>query len=213
MQLHVSLAMSNQAASKLLILCTGNSNLRGETALKSPPAALTINKNMNLKELKICLQARPELNLAITLPDGRPIPAHFHVTEVGHIAKKIVDCGGTFRATETCVLQTYTGSAQDDGHRLTAGKLAHILGLAGSIFPSDELPVEVEYEDGVVSQFPLTGAGLVGDTLTLQLGLKHTDCRAKAKCGIDDGCGCDAEAGPVESAGCCGAPAGSTACC
>lgn len=167
---------------------------------------------MNLKELKNCLEARPELNLALALPDGRPVPAHYHVTEVGHIAKKFVDCGGTFRASETVVLQTHIGSPQDDGHRLTAGKLAHILGLAGSILPSGELPVEVEYEDGVISQFPVQGAGLVGDTLTLQLGHKHTDCLAKEKCGMDDGCGCDREPAK-ESAVCCVAPAGSTACC
>ena len=166
---------------------------------------------MNLQELKSCLQARPELNVAFALPDGRLIPAHYHVTEVGHIAKKFVDCGGTHRSSETCVLQTYVGSHKDDGHRLTAGKLAHILNLAGSILPSGELPVEVEYEDGVVSQFPLVGAGLVGDTLTLQSGLKHTDCLAKQKCGLDDDCGCSSES--VEPEGCCIAPAGSRACC
>ena len=166
---------------------------------------------MTLTELKTCLETRPELNLAIALPDGRRVPAHYHVTEVGHIAKRFVDCGGTFRASETCLLQTYLGSAKDDGHRLTAGKLAQILGLAQSILPSGELPVEVEYEDGVISQFPLIGAGLVGDELTLQLGLKHTDCLAKAQCGIDDSCGCEAE--PAKATGCCAAPAGSRPCC
>ena len=53
---------------------------------------------MNLTELKSLLQAHPEHTLNFALPDGRLIPAHFHVTEVGHIAKKFVDCGGTFRA-------------------------------------------------------------------------------------------------------------------
>ncbi|MES1168594.1 MAG: DUF6428 family protein, partial [Oleiharenicola lentus] len=127
---------------------------------------------------------------------------HFHVTEVGHIAKKFVDCGGTFRSEETCVLQTYFGSPRDDGHRLTAGRLAHILGLAQTILTDGELPVEIEYEDGIISQFPLTGGGPSDGSLRLQLGLKHTDCLAKDKCGIEEegsavgaGCGC----GP----GCC----------
>jgi hypothetical protein len=165
---------------------------------------------MNLKELKACLQAQPELVLALALPDGRRVPAHYHVTEVGHIAKRFVDCGGTFRASETVVLQTHVGSPQDDGHRLTAGKLAHILGLAASILPSAELPVEVEYEDEVISQFPITGARRAGDTLTLQLGAKHTDCLAREKCGSDDGCvGEPAQA--VET--CCVASADGQRCC
>ena len=157
---------------------------------------------MNLTELKTLLQAHPEHTLNFALPDGRLIPAHFHVTEVGHIAKKFVDCGGAFRTDETCVLQTYFGSTQDDGHRLSAGRLAHILELAQPILPNGELPVEIEYEDGIVSQFPVESGAQAGSTLLLQLGLKHTDCLAKDKCGIveDDGavvgiCGC----GP----GCC----------
>ena len=156
---------------------------------------------MNLTELKSLLRAHPELTLDLVLPDGRRIPAHFHVTEVGHIAKKFVDCGGTFRSDETCVLQTYFGSPQDDGHRLTAGKLAHILDLARPILPGGELPVEIEYEDGMVSQFPVVSSAPAGPALRLQLGLKHTDCLAKDRCGIAEpetaaaGCGC----GP----GCC----------
>ena len=157
---------------------------------------------MNITELKSLLLAHPALNVSMILPDGRTVPAHFHVTEVGHIAKKFVDCGGTFRSDETCVLQTYIGYSKDDGHRLTAGRLAHILDLAQPILLNDELPVEIEYEDGIVSQFPVESGVPSGTTLNLQLGLKHTDCLAKDKCGIaaDDGevaagCGC----GP----GCC----------
>jgi hypothetical protein len=170
---------------------------------------------MNLNELKTCLQKRPDLVLAILLPDGRPLPAHYHVTEVGYVTKRFVDCGGKFRMSDTCVLQTHVGSPRDDGHRLTAGKLVHILGLAGAILPAGELPVEVEYEDGTISQFPVAGAGLIGETLTLQLGAKHTDCLAKEKCGVDDGGGCadDSTGVAAKSESCCVSPAGSTACC
>lgn len=137
------------------------------------------------------------------------MPVHFHVTEVGHVAKKFVACGGTFRASEACVLQTYIGSPKDDGHRLTAGKLAKILDLAKPILPSDEMPVEVEYEDGVIAQFPLTNITRVGGSLVLQLGLKHTACLAKDKCGIDDGCGGE----EPETAGCCAGAGAAGGCC
>jgi hypothetical protein len=164
---------------------------------------------MKLHELQALLRAHATANVVITLPEGGRIPAHFHVTEVGHVAKKFVDCGGTFRASEACVLQTFTGSPRDDGHRLAAGKLGHILDLAKPILPSDDLPVEVEYEDGVISQYPLTGAAIEDGHLVLQLGLKHTDCLAKDRCGIDEGCGCAPE--PAEA--CCAGPADGKGCC
>ncbi len=164
---------------------------------------------MNLQELKTHLLVRPDLNLALVLPDGRRVPAHYHVTEVGHVAKKFVDCGGKFRASEAIVLQTHLGSPVDDGHRLTAGKLAKILALADPILPSDGLPVEVEYEEGVISQFPVTGAGREGAALTLQLGHKHTDCLAKENCGIDGGSGAET---PAEAGACCATGSGGQSC-
>jgi hypothetical protein len=167
---------------------------------------------MNLTEFKSLLRAHPARNVSLVLPDGRLIPAHFHVTEVGHIARKFVDCGGTFRASEICLLQTYFGSRKDDGHRLTAGRLAHILDHAAKILPHGELPVQIEYEDGIVAQFPLVGGEISGTALQLRLGLRHTDCLAKTKCGIDDGCGGDDPAEPGAAEGCCGHPAG-TSCC
>jgi len=163
---------------------------------------------MTLTALKSLLQARPDLNVTILLPDGGRIPAHYHITEVGHVVKRFIDCGGTVRASESCVLQTFLGSAKDDGHRLTAGKLAHILDLARPILASAELPVEVEYEEDVISQFPLADVEVADGSLVLSLALKHTDCLAKDRCGI----GREADAG--DSGGCCaGAAATSGRCC
>jgi hypothetical protein len=167
---------------------------------------------MNITELKARLRAQPELTVSIRRPDGALIPAHYHLTEVGHVAKHFVDCGGKFRSSETCVLQTHFGSPRDDGHRLTAGKFAKILDLAAPILPSGELLVEVEYDAGVISQAPLETVTVAGDTLQLHLGAKHTDCLAKEKCGTDEGCGCAPEP-VVEAAACCEAPAGGGRCC
>jgi hypothetical protein len=163
---------------------------------------------MNLTELKRILSVHPDLTVAVALPEGDLVPAHFHVTEVGHVAKKFVDCGGTFRASEACVLQTYVGSAHDDGHRLTAGRLGKILELASPILPGADLPVEIEYESGVVAQFPLVTARAAGGGLTLQLGLKHTACLAKDRCGISEAGDREGEAerccaGASAGGGCC----------
>lgn len=167
---------------------------------------------MNLPELKARLRAHPELNVSILRPDGTAIPAHYHLTEVGHVVKNFVDCGGKFRASETCVLQTHFGSPRDDGHRLTAGKFAMILDLARPILPAEDLPVEVEYEAGLISQAPLAGVGVVNGVLLLQLGSKHTDCLAKEKCGLDEGCGCTNEPAEEPEA-CCATPVAGQRCC
>lgn len=156
---------------------------------------------MKLNEFKTQLGAHPAAPVVISLPDGGIVPRHFHVTEVGHIAKKFVDCGGKFRAAESCVLQTWTASGRDDGHRLTAGKLEHIIGLAASILPSGELPVEVEYEEGVISQYPVETVAFDGTALTVQLGRKHTDCFARERCGAPGEGACATE--PEEEGACC----------
>jgi hypothetical protein len=168
---------------------------------------------MNVTELKMRLRAHPDHNVSILRPDGSAIPAHYHLTEVGYVAKNFVDCGGTFRTSETCVLQTHFGSTRDDGHRLTAGKFALILDLAKPILPTEDLPVEVEYEAGVISQAPLAGISIENGELQLQLGSKHTDCLAKEKCGSDDGCGCAGEPEPVEAEACCATAAAGQRCC
>jgi hypothetical protein len=51
------------------------------------------------------------------------------------------------------------------------------------------LPVEVEYEDTVVSQYPLAAAEPTPSGLLFHLGDKHTACLAPDKCGVG-GTGC-----------------------
>jgi hypothetical protein len=161
---------------------------------------------MNLNELKSALAgAQPNSEVRIALPDGGYVPAHFHVTEVGHIQKDFIDCGGKRRAARTCTLQTWMGSEQDDGHRLTVERFGRILALTAPLFADEALPVEVEYEEGLISQFPLDHVTEDGGRLVLQLGSKHTNCLARETCGVgsgdQEGCGC----GTVDrkSATCC----------
>ena len=154
---------------------------------------------MKLSELKSFLRSRPASAFPrFTLPDGDHIPAHFHITEVGHVAKRFVDCGGTLHdTTDTCLRQTYV--ADDVRHRLDAGTFAKILDLGNQLLPHDDLEVEVEYDCCVVAQYPIASAEVNGEYIELQLGEKHADCLAKEKCGIDgEGCG----SGEKTAAGC-----------
>jgi hypothetical protein len=152
---------------------------------------------MNFGSLKTNLLQHPDKNVRFVLPDGDPIPAEFHVTEVGHVVKTFVDCGGSVRRQESCLLQAWVGGTDPD-HRLSAGKLAHILGLSSKVIPSEDLEIEVEYEPCAVAQYKVAGAEADGDELRFQLAHKHTDCLAREACGLTaegSGCGCgEAEA-------------------
>lgn len=146
---------------------------------------------MKLRELKSILRTHPDALPRLILPDGDHVPAHFHITEVGHVAKKFIDCGGTVHDTaDTCLLQTWH-SESDLDHRLNGATFAKILDLGAKVLPHDDLEVEVEYDCCVVAQYPIKSAVLAGDHLEIQLGEKHTDCLAREKCGVD---GCATEA-------------------
>ena len=135
---------------------------------------------MNVEQFLKLLEAHPQQALRIVLPNGEVIAPHFHITEVGHVSKNFMDCGGTRRKTESCLLQTWVYS--DEDHRLETSKLANILRIAGDVLPSLDLPVEIEHEAGVVSQYPVTEGSSDGHTLTLHTGLKHTACLAMDLC-------------------------------
>ena len=158
-----------------------------------PFATGTYSRAMNHHELLAVLSANPESPVRFLLPDGGSIPAHFHITEVGHVRKDFIDCGGTVRSLQTCLLQAWVAS--DTDHRIDTTKLAKVLRLAESLLGPEALPVEVEYEDGFVSQFPLAEVEATAQGVLFFLTSKHTDCLAKEKCGVGDAESCCATPG------------------
>lgn len=142
---------------------------------------------MKTSEFKTQLQGHPKSELCFVLPDGGRIPVHAHITEAGRVDKTFIDCGGTVRKVSTATLQAWV--AEDLDHRLPAGKLAGVLDIAAPIFNGDDLDLEVEYEDGFISQFPVTGTSASDDVLHIHLGTKHTDCLAKETC-VSEPSGC-----------------------
>ncbi|OAI56824.1 hypothetical protein AYO49_03475 [Verrucomicrobiaceae bacterium SCGC AG-212-N21] len=155
---------------------------------------------MKLSELKMLLKEEGHKHFRVQLPTGFPVPMSFHVTEVGHVRKKFMDCGGVIREVQTCQLQIWVG--EDVQHRIEAGKLAKILDKASALLPDDSVPVEIEYEDGVISQYPIESFESRPESVVLKLGSKHTDCLAKELCGLPSP-GAEESAGPCCAPGCC----------
>ena len=142
---------------------------------------------MTVKEFCTALAANPNAKMHWMLPDNSFVPAHYHITEVGRVQKDFIDCGGTVRSSTACVLQVWV--ANDVDHRLESSKLASIMDIAAPLLQSDELPVEVEYEEGVISQYPIGGMEVTPSGLLFYLGTKHTACLAPEKCKVGDtGC-------------------------
>jgi len=130
---------------------------------------------MKLSAIKTQLEGLPQVNFI--LPDGSQVPAHFHVTEVGQVSKKYIDCGGTLREESKVTFQLWEDGDVD--HRLAASKLLNIIGLAERLLTIPDLEVEVEYQGNTIGRY-----GLDFNGTDFLLTATQTDCLAKDKCGI-----------------------------
>ncbi|MEL4308344.1 DUF6428 family protein [Joostella sp. CR20] len=117
--------------------------------------------------------------IAFQLPNGNLVPSHFHVTEVGAISKKFIDCGGTVRAENVINFQLW--EANDYDHRLHPEKLIHIIELSEKTLGLQDHEIEVEYQGESISKY-----GLEIENDVFKLTTKQTDCLAKDACGIPE---------------------------
>lgn len=156
---------------------------------------------MNLSELKTLLVDHSDRYFRISLPDGSAVPLSFHVTEVGRVQKTFLDCGGTLRESISCQLQVWVG--EDYEHRIETGKMAAILNKAKAYLPDETIPVEVEYEDQVISQYVIADFTLTDEAVVLNLANKHTECLAPELCGLP-ALPKSGKSGLVSAAPCCG---------
>lgn len=130
---------------------------------------------MKISEIKNHLQDLQAVNFK--LPDGSYLPPHFHVTEVGLVTKHFIDCGGTERKETVANFQLW--EAGDYDHRLASQKFLHILNLCNKVLGTDDLDIEVEYQQNTIGKF-----GLDFDGKDFILTAKQTACLAQDACGI-----------------------------
>ncbi len=128
---------------------------------------------MKLSEVKAIL---PRLeSVTFKLPNGNFVPEHFHVTEVGIIQKKFIDCGGTIRNEYKINFQLWY--AQDFEHRLSASKLLKIIELSEKQLDIQDGEIEVEYQGETIGKYDLSFDGK-----HFVLVSKHTNCLALGYC-------------------------------
>ncbi|AEA45044.1 DUF6428 family protein [Fluviicola taffensis] len=130
---------------------------------------------MKLSEIKAIL---PTLdNVSFQTPDGKFVPEHFHVTEVGSIQKHFIDCGGTIRKEQVVNFQLW--NADDFDHRLKPTKLLNIIQLSEEKLGIEDDEIEVEYQSDTIGKYDL---GFNGSHFILIP--KTTACLASDACGI-----------------------------
>lgn len=117
--------------------------------------------------------------VAFQLPNGEFVPSHFHVTEVGVIQKRFIDCGGTLRSETVVNFQLW--EADDFDHRLAPQKLNNIIALSEEKLGIEDWEVEVEYQGETIGKY-----GLDFNGSHFLLTTKMTDCLAKENCGIPE---------------------------
>ncbi len=130
---------------------------------------------MKLSEFRQYLSGLKEI--AFQLPGGNLVPEHFHVTEIGKINKRFIDCGGTLREEEKISFQLW--EENDYNHRLHPEKLVKIIDLAKDKLELPDAEIEVEYQGESINKFHLEFDGkhfLLANT--------QTACLANDQCGI-----------------------------
>lgn len=130
---------------------------------------------MKLSEFKKQLITVTDLNFV--LPNGTVVPKHFHVTEVGQVTKKFIDCGGTMRSEKVVNFQLW--EANDFDHRLAPKKLNDIIALSEKVLGLEDGEIEVEYQSETIGKY-----GVEFNGKDFALTSKQTNCLAIDSCGI-----------------------------
>jgi hypothetical protein len=130
---------------------------------------------MKLSQVKNILKTVE--TVVFTLPNGTPVPEHFHVTEIGMITKNFIDCGGTVRKESVISFQLW--QANDFNHRLKPTKLLKIIELSEKTLGIEDFEIEVEYQESTIGKY-----NLEFDGKNFVLLNKNTACLAQDQCGI-----------------------------
>ncbi len=163
---------------------------------------------MNLEQFHQTLKQNPGAELLFRFSNGNMLAPHFHVTEVGKVTKDFVDCGGTRRTSECCMLQTLV--ADDIDHRISSDKLAGIIEKTDVLGLEGWFDVEAEVQTETIGIYSLASVAADNGKLVFELASKSTACLAPDKCGLDVIPISDAApvAATEPDAGCCGGGGG-----
>lgn len=112
-----------------------------------------------------------------TKEDGAAIAKHLHITEVGQINKRFIDCGGTVRSENVVSMQLW--ESIDYWHRLKPNKLLEIIELSEQKLQIENCEIEIEYQGETIGKY-----GVVFKNNSFVLTATKTACLAMDICGV-----------------------------
>ncbi len=130
---------------------------------------------MKLSEFKQALTKVDQVSFL--LPNGKQIPLHAHITEVGEVNKRFIDCGGTLREEKHIAMQLWY--SVDVWHRLKGEKVISIIKIAEDRLGITDQEIVVEYQGETIESY-----GLEFNGSQFQLTQTQTACLATDQCGI-----------------------------
>jgi hypothetical protein len=131
---------------------------------------------MKLSDFKIHISKVDKVNFQ--LENGSFLPSHFHITEIGLSNKKFIDCGGVVRDENLISFQLW--HENDFNHRLKPKNILEIISIAENAIISEDLEIEVEYQDSTIGKYNVSFDGKNFILLN-----KKTNCLAEDQCGIE----------------------------
>lgn len=132
---------------------------------------------MKLSDFKVHISKLEKINFQ--LENGSIVPSHFHITEIGFSNKNFIDCGGVIRNEKLISFQLW--HANDFNHRLKAKNILEIISIAENSIISEDLEIEVEYQNSTIGKY---GLSFNGENFILKS--KTTNCLAEDNCGIQN---------------------------
>ena len=108
------------------------------------------------------------------------VPEHFHLTEIGEITKRFIDCGGVVREKKSLSMQLRC--ADDFDHRLSWLKLLQIIAWFRKKITAEDYDVVIEYQ--WKETLWLYDVEWDDDNQMFVLMPQSTTCLAMDKCGI-----------------------------
>ncbi|MCJ8314808.1 MAG: hypothetical protein HRU38_21745 [Saccharospirillaceae bacterium] len=148
---------------------------------------------MNLNEFNQLLAAQPNANIIYKIQEAQQVLVnqHVHLTEIKQQHVQSVDCGGKSTSWTDIILQLWSHSKKDDGHRVNAQKMLDIIKQVNNKLPlktESELLIEYRGDDNKLSHYYIELISSANSEIQFKLSGLKTQCKAAEECSTTQNC-------------------------
>jgi len=148
---------------------------------------------MKVHEFINTLQENPGKAFTFRINDNVVIAPNAHFTEIKQSSIRSLDCGGKATRWNEAIMQWWTASDADDGHRISSTKVLDIFDRLDRLDDIDRsAELRMEYDENVIGvrSYTLELFSIDRNVISFELAAQTTQCKASKSCGIKLG-GCN----------------------